>query len=1521
MKKVTSCFLMLVFPMFIFARDVTERSVEHMNSWQEVFDLNGKKTGKYNIVVTVTDKGGNQAIAGPYNIFIDPESDYPVTTITNPVAEMHIPGNLNIVGTCVDDDAVDHVDLVFDGDREHPVRAEGKEFWSYYLDTTKMSEGLHTIEVFGTDVNGLQGKSVNVFWNLDRHVPETMVTNYTVGNLVSGIINLKGTITDGNGIKALFYSTDAGKHFYKIKIERNKKQGDWTFSVPIDTRKGSDGPSVVWFKAVDGQNSEGVYTFLYFVDNTKPDADIVWPEKNTVQNGIFSVAGYARDTIGISKLSWVFDDQSGDFDLIPGNPYWCKDFDTRNIKKKSVKFSIIAHDKAGNTTTIEREIHLDQDQDKPSVTISDPIPGTIVDGKGTSFFRGIASDDDGIDEVSWSFDGGNEQTIHTHGVFCTPLAPDTELSAGKHKIIVTAVDINGVESNPVSVEFTAKGPAGRFADAQIRNKKTSGDSSEAVFYGMQVNPLEKPVYETTASADCGIHSIQWKIESDSGILKEENRDLRTPSATVPVYIPIEEAAAGVVTIFVTATDIYGRTFEQKSVLCIQPYGAEGGTSATEVPPEAPVPVPGDTEKPVLKVLSPENQEWVRQELKISGTASDQGGIAIVQYSLDGGTDWINCSISQAADAAKSAVFSVSVPLTMDDGLVRIDVKAEDRSGNESRIHIAVQKDTTSPQVQVLLPVVQDTVNGETLIVFKVKDIGRLIKAEYIVPENHTADSKTGKEAQKKKSGSRQLELHPLITAMVGTQEEPISDAMSFDFTDEAGNVTSIQSWQFFIDASSDFPQAEINLPAENEIITRDFKLSGVLYDDDGPSKFFYKIDNGVFTGTAEYETSFSVDIPVSSLTDNEHTITAYAVDINGTKGNEVKRSFRVSLEEPEGSLISPDFKQTVREQVTLKGIASDKNGISKVMVSLDNGNTYNDAEGTGNWTYSFDSRLFQDGSHSVFIRIYDGYGIQGLYSSLINIDNTKPELFLELPLDGSRISGPLFFSGNVLDNIDLSEVYISIHALDKVNQAPDKLKKIKLSTDRIISRPVDLSELENGLYNLEVTALDTAGNATHVSRNVELDKTVPLAKVDILYPLNGQHLQGVFNLYGSVTAQKTVNTVTLFIDDTDAGTTELFETGYFKFTLAPETLTAGSHSYKIQAKLEDGTVIYSSAQMLTYMPDGPWVTIDNFTYGDFAVNRPYLNGRAGYTLSEDDIINAKAKTSTAEERAAITAKSVQKVELSFDNGRTFSEVSRNGKWRYRIENDDMADGYHFLLVRATMKNGETAVTRTIVQIDKVKPDLRLISPGEGGRYNQKIEFSGLASDQIGLKSVTLALRKGDKAAYEVPAFIQGLYFDWHFWGATLFDIGVGLTFFDDNVKVQFQWGQFTQNQRDMFTNTAMRYGGDSIFGIKILANVGNIPFRYFWGPDWDWLSSSFAVGANFTRFNQTNSGKAQILSALLGQIEFPRITFPQMKRFRTFSLYTEFQLWFIPSDISGTGTSSVQNLVPQISEGIRLNVF
>jgi hypothetical protein len=178
-----------------------------------------------------------------------------------------------------------------------------------------------------------------------------------------------------------------------------------------------------------------------------------------------------------------------------------------------------------------------------------------------------------------------------------------------------------------------------------------------------------------------------------------------------------------------------------------------------------------------------------------------------------------------------------------------------------------------------------------------------------------------------------------------------------------------------------------------------------------------------------------------------------------------------------------------------------------------------------------------------------------------------------------------------------------------------------------------------------------------------------------------------------------------------------------------------------------------------------------------------------------------------------------------------------------------------------------------------------------------------------------------------------LYFDFHFLGATFFDVGAGLTFFDDVVKLQVQWGQYTQEQRNLMSSilqqdlTNMRYGGNNVWGVKVLANVYTLPFSLLFGRDFEWLYASLAVGAQFTWFNDggwksttETSISSQTLSAIVVQLEFPLMKFNR-KVFSQFSFYTEFSYWFIPTDVSSSSTYVIQNQVPQLAVGLRFNLF
>ena len=152
-----------------------------------------------------------------------------------------------------------------------------------------------------------------------------------------------------------------------------------------------------------------------------------------------------------------------------------------------------------------------------------------------------------------------------------------------------------------------------------------------------------------------------------------------------------------------------------------------------------------------------------------------------------------------------------------------------------------------------------------------------------------------------------------------------------------------------------------------------------------------------------------------------------------------------------------------------------------------------------------------------------------------------------------------------------------------------------------------------------------------------------------------------------------------------------------------------------------------------------------------------------------------------------------------------------------------------------------------------------------------------------------------------------MFLDAHFLGGSYWEIGAGLTFFDDNVKLSVFVGNSPPG----------RFSG-VVLGAKLLANIAVLPYEFFFGPDLSFLSSSIAVGANFSYFNMANEQNADtaglVLAAVIGQVELARFEIEDWNIFNAFSVYAEAQLWFISSDVEG-------GALFKLAFGIRSEVF
>jgi hypothetical protein len=1650
-KTVFFCFLLILSFGVLWAggRKANEsKKAEDPAAFTDTIDTTEKKPGKWNYYLEATDRANNVSLSGPENIFIDPASDLPKTTIINPLPNMRVQGNLNLVGIAMDDDGVKSVWIKItrgnDGKGEElvNVQADGADYWSYYLDTTNpeiWTDGVYTITAWAIDINDLSGisdkfpskshRKHTVYWHLDRKKPEVLITSHEVGALVSGNVRLKGTVADGNGISAISYSIDGGIKYLPLKPNYNKKNDLYDWELNINSKTFEDGPQVIWFRGLDGQGSVGFNAHLLFVNNTPPEVKIIYPEPNAAVCGVFSIAGYAKHRIGLSSLSWKAGKESGDIPILPGNPWWSADINIRDLKASSIDIEVRAVDVSGNVTVYKQKFKVDQNADMPTITLTEPAAGAITDNKGNLVVKGTAVDNDGVSSVFYSIGPHQAVEVKTSGYFQFVIP---EIPEGTYNLDVWAKDITGVIGPKVQVKGITV-PAALLQPGIASVTSGSGGSArvERFYTGMRIQ-LEPKIRKTMEVEIKGITPIANATISFGGgspevIRPAAGKDMISRAVVViPPNLP-----NGYTKVELRVTDRAGREVVFPEYIFIV-------QNDSAVPPNPEErrgqwldwvrPVIGASGRMVLSsrddiLLGLANEPLERSRLRLNGVGSENLSLDVDEYgrvqlkALREGSfgpltlllgsfnsqqfnviadfngpvitiretpkDWVTTSISfrinvTSVHRINSIAYSVDMggswqpllsageaaalgaPVNTDisrtinvtsiqDGSINVIIRAINDAGNESIANFTAYKDTIAPEATLVMPMAEARVNGVQRLGFVIKEAGALKTVTYNRPSTAGANALT---LEVFNADKWDKEYAPVfLEILMDPIKMPLNNRMRFIFEDMAGNRNEVSSWPFVIDPEYGVPVVQIVLPQENEVITTDFIASGVMFDDDEVSHIFWKLDNGQ-ERRIDAKYGFSIPIPLSSLTDNEHSVTVTAEDIYGVKSVPVTQKFRVSLAEPTARVTFPRFDTVLRDVIQITGTAADRNGIKEIFVSADNGNTYNKAQGTENWSYRFNSRILKDGPHVVFIRVVDNYDIPATYASMINIDNTEPELVLDSPADGSISIGRLSIMGRVIDP-NLDNVNIEIRSLEG-NTVNANVRSRKLGSSEKIKQDYEFTGMRDGLYNIEIVSTDKAGNVSRNSRNFALARETYKNVVEIYYPLDNEHVQGSFKLYGYAGGTDIAGKVTVKVNNSDRTTADVDPvSGFYTIQLSSDELVEGNNTVVVYSDFGGYGTVQSRAQNLIYAPYGPWVTIDSFKFGEFAYERPYVSGRYGYTLSAEDVELLAAKDTDKEIKEAIRQKIPSHVEISFDNGKNFIKTSkalaRNVNYRYRLETGDMYEGMHYILLRATMKNGETALTRLLVQVDKTPPVIRLISPEAGGVYNQTIMYSASASDDVELVSLAYHLRKGDKASYEIPGFLQGMYLEGVIppflkqvfndlpvipfgGGATYTDFGLGLSFFDDNVKVQGQYGFLTQDLYEAIGgdkqvpggDNTVRYGGH-VIAIKLLASLYTLPLGAVWGPDFDWLFASFSIGANFSLFDimqegYTQSGKSTWMSALLLQIEFPKVTIPKRKSLRTFSLFTEGQLWFVPTDVDAD-QMGIKTTIPHIIMGLRIYIF
>jgi hypothetical protein len=1414
--------------------------VDGQEIWQKEYDISSLNQGKHNFLVRARDSAGNETIDGPYNILVNPNAGLPVARIVYPEANAVIRAATDFLGVASGRFGVDRVTVRLD---DHaPVAAEGSEYWKYHVTT------------FAQDVV-----------------------------LVGG-----------------------------FSQERTLQEGKHTLYVKALDYKGTEGPELS-------------IPFVY--DRTPPTIEFTGVETGQLVSGNLRLRGTAYDLNNVAAVEFSPDGGNTFIDMEftldrrdPRRVHFSYPFNTKKIPDGQVFFQLRATDTTGLTSVQPYLLYVDNEA--PVIQVLSPAEGE--DSLGATRVTGMIQDAVGLSKFYYEWVG------ETHDIPIRPGDPYWDInlnisyqnrnpvlrviavdkSDNQTVLVKRFTDNRRVKTPAVQIDGYSSGAMGLASDQSIFGRIAPGFVPFSIIMEGRVEELPaQPSFRISPDMiPQGRRTIRLWAKAEDGTVGS------------PFTLRVNKASDGAALdnkpspIIVSSHQVYDYVRGSQVILrghIGQQNLGEGssGLDASILEMLSSV-VDIDEAAGLLENLATEDATTdTPSTLNEVGYAAlvAQGGPFRMEYRLNPQSAWT------ALGVRGDGSFELPIELnSFGEGPIHLELRTIQRDVPAIPLYFPLNRAETEPEVEFITPI-QDgpPVNGSITIT------GRVHSFVPVAAIDLTTDNVIFTPIPMK-SGFQRYEFSTLFdfTAM-----QRAEGSFSIRVTDKNNDTFQIPL-NVPVDAETDSPVVIYNEPLDMKVVIEDLQITGLARDDDAVHGVYWRLvkkqedaaaRNLAFAWADETEEpsplsadftfistdeSFRVDIPMEYLSDGEWQIEIFAEDIYGIQGEVFTRTIRVSTADPKVTLSSPVMTVYNRGVIYLQGIASDRNGIAGVWVSMDNGNTYQQVEGREDWQLTLNTNFYADGEYALLMRARDRYGRETIDSALINIDNTPPEMTFQVPYDDAMVGDTLDIAARILDNVEIRDITLEAIA---VSNSDFRLSFNLDPTAPVILDTLDISSAPDGAYNIRIVATDLAENTAVASRNVTKTNEAAASEASFFNPLPGEVHTGVINISGKAKGLGYPKEVQILANREPLATVPVDKYGNFYYRFPENRIPAdGFVVLSAGFTTASGEAVLSNEHPLLHRQEGPIVSVDSHIDGDVINGRPWLRGRAWMEFTA-----SQWASMSRYERTYYTPTQVM---VSFDNGRTYHRTKGVKNWKFRLECTELGRGPLPILVRAEFGNGEVAIRRVVVTIDLDPPELETLDPEEDSMHRDTLYVYGTASEEYAFDEIMINLRPRDKMWYMIPPFIQGLYFDVAAFGATYVSGGMGITFFEDNVKLQFQAGPAP--------NSPSRYPG-LVIGAKIIANIYKLPFRYVFGPDWENFSMSWGLGANFSYFSMEGSGnESQFLGAVLTQWEVARLTFPDFKYFSSYAFFVEPILWFTTTDVTGADRFKFR-----VSLGMRMNVF
>src|SRR3989449_1933727 len=312
------------------------------------------------------------------------------------------------------------------------------------------------------------------------------------------------------------------------------------------------------------------------------------------------------------------------------------------------------------------------DTTPPTVSITAPASGSTVSGTSVTV-SATASDNVGAAGLQFKLDGANLGTEDTSGP-CSISWNTTTVSNGTHTLTAIARDAAGNQTTSAVVSVTVNNGVSDTTPPTV--SVTAPATGSTVSATVTVS--------AAASDNIGVAGVQFKMDGT-------NYGAEDTSAPYSTSWNTTTTSNGIHTLTAIARDAAGN----QTTSAVVSVTVNNGVS--------------DTTPPTVSVTGPADGSTVSATITVSAAASDNIGVAGVQFKMDGTN--LGAEITVAPYSASWNTTAVS------DGIHTLTAVARDAAGNQrtsAAVSITVGNNTT-PTVSIMAPITNSTVSSSVPI--------------------------------------------------------------------------------------------------------------------------------------------------------------------------------------------------------------------------------------------------------------------------------------------------------------------------------------------------------------------------------------------------------------------------------------------------------------------------------------------------------------------------------------------------------------------------------------------------------------------------------------------------------------------------------------------------------------------------------------------------------------------------------------------------------------------------------------